>query len=128
MMNSERDHPRPGITDGGFTRPARRALDHLLGMVGAGMLVAFALFYGLLVFPVAAWLLWDDHRGWAWIAILGVFTASVGQLAVPLGTALVIYGATDDGRLAAGVGGAIMLVIVVASLAGSSGGGSGDGE
>jgi len=87
--------------------------------IAKGAFALFAIFYGLLVFPIAAWLLWDDHRGLAWLAIAGVLTGAVGQLAVPLGSALVVYALTDS-VLWAVVGAAVGIAayIVVALLSG----------
>ena len=71
---------------------------------------------GLFVFPMAAWLLWDDYRGWAPLAIAGVFTGAVGQAAIPLGSALIVYALTDSAAWAIAVGGGLLAALVLVGI------------
>jgi uncharacterized membrane protein YhaH (DUF805 family) len=52
-----------------------------------------ASFIGL---PVAAYLLWDEHRGLAWIAILGVVTGFMPYIGLPVAVGFIVYALTEN--------------------------------
>ncbi len=51
----------------------------------------------LFILPVAAYILWADHRGMAYLAIVSMFVGLTPFIGFPLASGFIAYATTDSG-------------------------------